>query len=62
MMHGLCLIIEMLNKYLQMADPSSAVQGPSIVINEPSARAQETAVTVPVRRLDIFPHLKHVEV
>lgn len=24
MMHGLCLIIEMLNKYLQMADPSSS--------------------------------------
>lgn len=62
MMHGLCLIIEMLNKYLQMADPSSAVQGPSIVINEASSRAQETAVTVPVRRLDIFSHLKHVVV
>lgn len=62
MMHGLCLIIEMLNKYLQMADPSSAVQGPTIVINEPSARAQETAVTVPVRRLDIISHLKHVKV
>lgn len=62
MMHGLCLIIEMLNKYLQMANSSSAVQGPTIVINEPSARAQKTAVTVPVRSLDIFSHLRHVEV
>lgn len=40
MMHGLSLIIEMLNKYLHMVDLSSASQIPAIVINEASVKAE----------------------
>lgn len=43
MMHGLSLIIEMLNKYLHMADLSSASQVPAIVINEASVKAEGSA-------------------
>lgn len=50
-MHWLCLIIEMLNKYLQMADPSFPGRA-RIVINEPSARVEEVAAIVSAWRPD----------
>lgn len=46
MMHGLSLIIEMLNKYLHMADLSSASQVPAIVINEASVEAEGSTADV----------------
>lgn len=57
MMHGLCLIIEMLNKYLQMADPSSSRRPASRRSDEWGRRL---CAALPV--LDISPHLKHRQV
>lgn len=45
-MHCLCLIIEMLNKYLQMADPSYAGQTHEIVIDEASVNVNRKEIAV----------------
>lgn len=50
MMHGLSLIIEMLNKYLHMVDLSSASQVPAIVINEASVKAEGSAAAAVCER------------
>lgn len=52
MMHWGCLIIEMLNKYLQMADPSSPRQTHKCNLWSVS-KSRKTAIVVPVWRLDI---------
>jgi hypothetical protein len=55
MMHRLCLIIEMLNKYLQMADQSSRRHRALVVIYEAVSAdggGGKAVVTVSVWRLD----------
>lgn len=55
MMHWLCLIIEMLNKYLQMADSSSPAQAQKCSLWTVSY-AEETTVIVSIQRLSIKMH------